>query len=151
MRFPRWISLGALLVATGCATYKQDLARAQAHYETQQFERALALLRVLEPDVDSLEPGQRTRYAYVRGMTDYRLASLTPAGDGATHPRESFRSHARHWLSLAAAMEKQTPGGVSGDERKRLDDALADLNAEVYGGADAPADRPGAPAAAPGH
>ena len=45
-----------LALATGCATYKQDLERAQGHYDANRYENALALFRVLEADIDSLEP-----------------------------------------------------------------------------------------------
>ena len=38
------------------------------------------------------------------------------------------------WLAVAAAIEKNTPGGLTAEEKKRLEDALADLNKDVYGG-----------------
>ena len=128
-------------LATGCATYKQDLNRAQAHYDQNRYEQALALFRVLEADIDSLDAGDRTRYAYLRGMTDYRLASIAPKGSAMADPRASFRANARHWLAVAAAMDKQTPGGITDEEKKRLTDALDELNAEVYGGAEEPGDK----------
>jgi hypothetical protein len=110
-----------LLVATGCATYREDLNRGQRLYEENQFERALAIWRVLEQDMDSLSLNDQARYAYMRGMTDYRLR---------------FRADARHWLGLAAAIEKEHAGGLSIEWKERLQIALDDLNHDVYGGAE---------------
>jgi len=110
----------ALLVA-GCTTYREDLNRGQRLYEQNQYEHALAIWRVLETDTDSLSDNDQARYAYLRGMTDYRLG---------------FRPYARHWLGLARALEKEHPGGLSQEWRDRLDKSLADLNKDVYGGAE---------------
>jgi hypothetical protein len=128
----------ALTAATslGCATYRQDLDRARHHYEDNQYEAALALFRVLEPDLDSLSPAEQTQYAYLRGMTDYRLASIAQPGSNVKDPKQDFRNNARHWLSVAAAIEKQSPGGMADEEKQRLTDAMTDLNHDVYGGAD---------------
>ena len=49
------------------------------------YEHALALWRALEADSDSLRPDDQARYAYLRGMTDYRLG---------------FRADSRHWRQL---------------------------------------------------
>src|SRR5712671_1820890 len=88
----------ALLSAASCATYRQDLDRARAHYDKNEYEPALALFRVLEHDVDSFSPGEYAQYSYSRGMTDYRMSSLVSAGNAASDPKHAFRSHARHWL-----------------------------------------------------
>jgi hypothetical protein len=133
------LSLGAAL-AVGCNTYRQDLDRAAAHYERNQYESALALFRVLEPDMDSLTVGDQARYAYLRGMTDYRLSSATPRGTQVSDPRQSYRDNARHWLAVASAIDKKSPGGLTPEEKTRLDETLADLNRDVFGGADAQAD-----------
>ena len=134
----RFALAGALVLATGagCATYRQDLDRARAHYDKNEYEPALALFRVLEPDMDSFSNAEQTQYAYSRGMTDYRLAALAQQGNGVADPKGSFRANARHWLAVARAIEKETPGGLSGDEKQRLDEALVDLNKDVYGGGD---------------
>jgi hypothetical protein len=124
----------------GCATYHDDLVRARAHYDGNQFEKALALFRVLEADTDSLSTGEQAQYAYLRGMTDYRLAGSSLAANvtgGAADPKKGYRTNARHWLAVAAAIEKLTPGGLTVDEKARLQEALTDLNKDVYGGADA--------------
>ena len=128
------------IAAVGCATYRQDLERARAHYDHNEYEAALALFRVLEPDVDSFSTGEHAQYAYSRGMTDYRLASLANPGTAVADPKASFRSNARYWLGIARAIEKETPGGLTQDEKQRLDDALVDLNKDVYGGGDTAAD-----------
>jgi hypothetical protein len=143
MRRPALLLLPVLLAALGlgaCATYRQDLERARAHYDKNEYEAALALFRVLEPDTDSFSTAEYARYSYSRGMTDYRLAALANPGSALTDPKASFRANARHWLSVARAVEKETPGGLDADEKQRLDEALVDLNKDVYGGGDAPAD-----------
>jgi hypothetical protein len=148
MRLPLSLALALALAPSfgslGCATYRQDLDRAKAHYEANEYEKALALFRVLEPDMDSYSDGEKTQYAYLRGMTDYRLASLATPGSGMMDPKKGFRDNARHWLALAAAIEKESQGGLSGEEKQRLDDAMTDLNKDVYGGGDAVADASGA-------
>lgn len=125
---------------TGCATYTMDLDRARRHYQETQFEQALALFRVLERDLDSFTPAERTQYAYLRGMTDYRLSSGTSKGSGET--QQAFRSNARYWLGLSAAMEKRAPGSITEEENGRLQEALVDLNRDVHGGAAAPDEQP---------
>lgn len=159
-RLPYLIPLLVLCVfgAVTCATYKSDLERARGHYqdnqvdqarknyEENQYEKALALLRVLEYDIDSFTPGEQAQYAYLRGMTDYRLSqsprlSQQSSGGGIVDPRKDYRANARHWLGVAAATEKVTPGGLTPDEKQRMGDVLTDLNKDVYGGAESlPAD-----------
>jgi hypothetical protein len=107
------------LAVLGCTTYREDLNRGQRLYEQNQYEHALAIWRVLEADMDSLSDNDQARYAYLRGMTDYRLG---------------FRPYARHWLGMAHALDKAHPGGLNQEWRDRMDKSLADLNRDVYGG-----------------
>jgi hypothetical protein len=109
-------SLGSLALPA-CATYQDDLARAQRAYEGTEDERALAIFRMLEPDTSRLDASDRAHYAYLRGMTDFRIG---------------YKAEARHWLSLAAADEEQTPGSLPPDWAKRMTDSLKELNEEVY-------------------
>ena len=143
------IAFGGALHAFGCATYRSDLDRARAHYDHNEYEAALALFRVLEPDVDSFGAAEHAQYAYSRGMTDYRLAALANPGTAVADPKAAFRANARHWLAIARAIEKETPGGLTQEEKQRLEEALADLNKEVFGGgSEAVAGDAGAPKAA---
>ena len=115
---------GAALVAlAGCKTYQHDLDRATDHYRENRHAQALALLEVLQDDVDSLSTSERTRYAYFRGMTHFRLGK----------DRASERREARHWLGLAAANEKLYPNSLSKDERERVESTLEELNVDRYG------------------
>lgn len=141
--------LVSLFVFGGCATYKQDLERAEKHYAANEYEPALALFRVLEDDLDSLTPGDQARYAYLRGMTDFRLSALAVSGSGAADPKKAYRSNARHWLAYASATEKATPGGLTQEEKTRLDETMNDLNREVYGGGDSVTDPPADGSATP--
>jgi hypothetical protein len=127
--------------AWGCMTYNMDLDRAKTHYERNQYENALALFRVLEPDIDSFSRADQARYSYLRGMTDYRLSSLAAKGTNVADPKKGFRDNARHWLAVAAAIEKETPGGLNDEEKKRLAETLTDLNHDVYGGAETDKDK----------
>lgn len=120
-----WLLL--LVAVTACATYRNDLNRGQRLYEESEYERALAIWRFLEPDVDSLRHADQARYAYLRGMTDYRLGG----GRGGAEP--AFRAHARHWLAIAKAIEQSHPGALPGAWQQLLDEALSELNAEIYG------------------
>lgn len=117
-----------------CATYREDLNRGQRLYEENQYERALAIWRHLEQDADSLTVNDRARYAYLRGMTDYRLG---------------FRRDARHWLAVASATEQQHPGGLNPEWKERLSKSLDELNQEVYGTGARFEEPPPAPAGAP--
>jgi hypothetical protein len=103
----------------GCVTYSEELNRGQRYFQGNEYERALAVWRILESNIESLTPTERTRYAYLRGMTDYRMA---------------MRADARHWLALARAYEQTTPGGIEEGWRERMKEALKDLDNDVYGG-----------------
>jgi hypothetical protein len=111
----------AALVLLGCSTYREDLNRGQRLYEENQYEHALAIWRILEADTDSLTLNDQARYAYLRGMTDYRLG---------------FRPYARHWLGVARAIDKEHPGGLNQEWKDRLEKSLTDLNNDVYGGSE---------------
>jgi len=117
--------LAIALCPLACATYREDLNRGQRMYEGNQYEHALALWRLLEDDTDSLSPTDRARYAYLRGMTDYRLG---------------FRADSRHWLSIAQTTDQAHPGGLVLAWRERLEESLADLNHDVYGAAERSSD-----------
>ncbi|MGO9832622.1 MAG: hypothetical protein ACLP1X_00250 [Polyangiaceae bacterium] len=103
--------------ALSCATYEEDLARSQRAFDASEHERALAILRSLEPDMGRLGTSDRAHYAYLRGMTDYRIG---------------YKVDARHWLGVSAAIEQQTPGSIPPDSVTRLNEALKEMNEAVY-------------------
>ena len=109
--------LASSLAPVACATYSDDLVRAQRAYEGSEDERALAIFRILEGDTSRLTESERAHYAYLRGMTDFRLG---------------YKSEARHWLSLAAAMEQKTPGSLPPEWSKKMADSIKELNEEVF-------------------
>jgi hypothetical protein len=115
--------LGLLVVlavlAVGCQTYQDDLTRSQRAFEQNEHEHALAILRLLEPDTFHLSVTEQAQYAYLRGMTDYRIG---------------YKVDARHWLAVAKSMEAQTPGLLPQDWKARMTDALTEMNEGVYGG-----------------
>lgn len=105
------------LFATSCATYTDELGRGQAAFEKSEYERALGTFRALEPDQRHLSTSDQARYAYLRGMTDYRIG---------------YRADARHWLAVAKAIEDDQPKSLPSDWKSRLNDALTELNDEVF-------------------
>jgi hypothetical protein len=107
------------VLCTSCVTYGEELNRAQRHFHNNEYEQALAIFRALESDIDSLPPPDRARYAYLRGMSDYRM---------------SLRPDARHWLALARAYEESSQGGLEEGWRERMKSALQDLDDEFLRG-----------------
>jgi hypothetical protein len=119
----RGLTLVVLLAAAGCQTYRDDLARSQRAFEQNEHERALALLRELEPGTLHLSATDQAEYAYLRGMTDYRIG---------------YKVDARHWLALAKSMDDQAAGVLPQDWKARMGDALKELNEAVYAGGSEP-------------
>ncbi len=113
------LCLALMLGAAACNTYADDLSRSQRAFEESEHERALAILRALEPDLGRLSLTDRAHYAYLRGMTDFRIG---------------YKAESRHWLATAAAIEKQAPGSLPADWGKRMAEALKELNDAVYAG-----------------
>ena len=105
--------LWILALVLGCAGTSDAIARGQRYYEDNQYERALAIWRDLERRDVRFEPDERVRYAYLRGMTDYRLG---------------YREDARHWLAIAKSNRELAPSGLVPSWNDRLDAALADLD-----------------------
>ncbi len=122
-----------VLSGFGCATSLNDLNRAEKHYQANEHERALALFRAIESDMDSLSYADRTRYAYLRGINDYRLSGKHDDDSSVSDIDKAYRAHARHWLAIARALEREKAGGLAPEWKTTLDEALRDLNQDVYG------------------
>jgi hypothetical protein len=113
---------GAVALVGACGGHRDALIRGQRYYEESRYELALALLKNLERETARLSPGERLRYAYLRGMTDYRLG---------------YRLEARHWLGLASVPAEAGVSTLDPRWLPRLEAALADLEREARGaGAD---------------
>lgn len=115
---PLLFAVAALPGVAGCDTYRDELARSQRAFEHADYERALAIFRALEPDVSghfSLQ--EQAQYAYLRGMTDYRVG---------------YKVDARHWLALAHAIDASRTGLLPKDWKARIKDTLGELNEQVY-------------------
>lgn len=113
MRARSFVLASFFLATSGCATYRDELARGQSAFEANQHERALAIFRPLELEQQHFTPTERARYAYLHGMTDYRIG---------------YRAEARHWLVLAFELDRAGRDLLPRDWKKRLDDTIADLN-----------------------
>lgn len=114
----RATSLVIALALGGCTTQRDQLVRGQMAFEQNEHERTLGLLRALEPDATRLSLPEQAHYAYLRGMTDYRIG---------------HRSDARHWLAIARADDDRSPGLLPADWRARMTEALEEMNGVVYG------------------
>jgi hypothetical protein len=106
----------SLIGLASCATYHNELVSAQAAFDKNEHERTLALLRDLEPDMTRLAQPEQAQYAYLRGMTDYRVG---------------YKNEARHWLAIARAFDEKTPGILPNDWKQRTTDTLAELDGVV--------------------
>jgi hypothetical protein len=126
MRAPRAVlglslclaSLAPAVSLTACQTFHTDLERSQRAFEHADYERALAIFRELEPEVTvrfSLQ--EQAQYAYLRGMTDYRVG---------------YKVDARHWLAVAHALDESSANMLPKDWKGRLKDTLGELNEQVY-------------------
>ena len=111
------LSFSFSLSLAACNTYRDQLLRSQQAFEQNQHERSLGLLRALEPDVTNLATPEQAQYAYLRGMTDYRMG---------------HRSDARHWLSIAKAYDDGSPGLLPTDWKARMTEALDEMNGVVF-------------------
>ncbi|MGO8998071.1 MAG: hypothetical protein ACLQVI_32530 [Polyangiaceae bacterium] len=118
MRSLSFVAVVALALGVpACSTYSDDLARSQHAFEENQHETALAIQRMLELDTSHLDSTEQARYAYLRGMTDFRIG---------------YKADARHWLAVAKAMDEKTPGIIPADWRTRLDQSLSELDSQVW-------------------
>lgn len=121
----RFLTLCALSLglSAGCATYSKDMERVRSHYTRSEFPAALALLRVLGNDQPLLSKKERVQYAYLRGMTDFRLgASAVKVED-----RVALRRASLYWLERATERSADEPEALVDAERERMAATLAVL------------------------
>jgi hypothetical protein len=111
------LALALSTAAMGCTTYRDQLVRSQHSFEQNEYERTLGLLRALETNVTRLSTPEQAQYAYLRGMTDYRIGN---------------RPDARHWLAIARTYDETSPGTLPADWKTRMTDALDEMNGVVY-------------------
>lgn len=111
------VLLSALVTFAACTTYRDQLSRGQRAFEQSDYDRTLAILRDLEPDMTRLTVPEQAGYAYLRGMSDYRIG---------------YKTDARHWLSIAKAYEDGSPGVLPADWKARTNEVVDELNRIVY-------------------
>lgn len=122
-RFVLAFCLVALPAVFGaCTTYQSELQRGINHYKNEKPEQAIVVLQSLEGDIDSLSAEDKVKYAYYRGMADYRISEQ----------HEKARNDARYWLSLAKAGADVSKGSLTEDERAQVEKVLAKLMCDVY-------------------
>ena len=119
LRALRVLPLVFLFGLVGCATYEQELQRAEDHFTHDEHESSLATLRALEEDWSTLSTRDRARYCYLRGMTHYRIG---------------FKADARHWLAIALEIDRDSPGALAASEKQVVTEKLGELNQVVWAG-----------------
>jgi hypothetical protein len=119
MRTALLVTVLGLSGVAACSTYRDDLLRSREAFEQNSYDRALGLLRAIEDDTSYLSVGERAQYAYLRGMTDYRLG---------------YKADARHWLLVCKTIDDAARGSLGKEWRARLDEVLGELNEAVYAG-----------------
>jgi hypothetical protein len=115
----RRLLLVTIFALASCATYHDELMRGEQDYEKNDHERALAVFRALDANQSHFDVTEEARYAYLRGMTDYRIG---------------YRADARHWLAIAKAVDDENKDALPADWKSRLVAALNELNAQVFSG-----------------
>ena len=112
----KWL-FALVIFSSACATYEGALRRSERAFDENEYDRTLAILRDLEPDLHHLSQADRARYAYLRGMADFRIG---------------YKTDARHWLSLASAWQEAAPGALPEEWTARINASLKQLNEDVY-------------------
>ena len=112
MRLALAVALALSVSMLACTTYRDELVRSQTAFDKNEHERALGLLRALEPSMTKLSTPEQAQYAYLRGMTDHRIG---------------HRDDARHWLAIARTYDDASPGTLPTDWKTRMTTALAEL------------------------
>lgn len=102
----------AVPLFAGCAALRDDMQRAEQSYDAARYEDALIWFRDLEPDAPSMDARMRTRYFYLRGMTEYRLG---------------HRLQALHYLAVAREIAGEDDVGLRPEWRQIMDRTLAEL------------------------
>lgn len=126
MRVPRVLLVGLALAGAACGGPSADLLRARQAYDQGDLYRTLALLRLVGDDEASLTPEGRAQHAYLRGMTDHRIAATLP--EGRAEERRIFRGCARRWLERARTLTPASaPGVLAADQLAQLTQTLNEL------------------------
>jgi hypothetical protein len=101
----RFVVASWLVASLGCWNYRSQLDRAEEHYRSGRYSEAMANLDDLEPSLSELNPADRARYGYVRGMSHARLGQ---------------RADARHWLAVTREMVEANAPLPETDRRELL-------------------------------
>ncbi len=126
MRLGRELVVGLVLAGAACGGPSADLLRARQAYDQGDLYRTLALLRLVGEDEGSLTPEGRAQHAYLRGMTDHRIAATLP--EGRAEERRIFRGCARRWLERARALAPASaPGTIGAEQLAQLEQSLDEL------------------------
>ncbi len=103
----------ALIALTGCTTWTQEIRQAELAYDEARPDAALAWLDVVGDDnLGRMDLGDRARYLYVRGMTEFRLGR---------------RDDALYHLALAREVSGGDGVGLRREQRELMNRTLTEL------------------------
>lgn len=126
MRALLGLVIGLALAGAGCGGPTADLTRARQAYDQGDLYRTLALLRIVGEGEGSLSFEGRAQHAYLRGMTDHRIAATLPSDRA--EERVIFRGCARRWLERARSLAPTpTPTGLRAEQLALIAQTLTEL------------------------
>jgi hypothetical protein len=106
----RW--LAPILLLLGCAQLSDELLTVEAGYREARYEDVVVWLDDIERDVPDMDPGERSRFYFLRGMSAHRL------GD---------HDAALHYLALAREEAGSEGHGLREPWKAQLRETLAAL------------------------
>ncbi len=97
----------------GCTSWTNEIRQAEIAYDEARPDAALAWLDVVTDDnLGRMDPTDRIRYLYIRGMTEFRLGR---------------RDDALYHLALAREVSGSDGVGLRREQRELMDRTLSEL------------------------
>jgi len=111
----RRIAALLLTLALGCAQLSDEMRTIETGYQEARYEDVIVWLDDIEYDVPQLEPAERARFYYLRGMSAHRLGQ---------------HDDALYYLALAREVAGEEGRGLRDPWKVQLRDTLAELTPE---------------------
>lgn len=103
------------VLAVGCATPAEQLARAETHFQNRAYAASMANLEDLERNGhrEGMSRSERVRYDVARGLSHLNL---------------NEREDARHWLALAREEAQPEPHTLTAEQRTVIDRVMTETD-----------------------
>lgn len=111
----RRIAVVLLTLTSGCAQLSDEMRTIETGYQEARYEDVIVWLDDIEHDVPHLEPAERARFYYLRGMSAHRLGQ---------------HDDALYYLALAREVAGEEGRGLRDPWKIQLRDTLAELTPE---------------------